>query len=189
MNNHFSEFLESVKIPCFVLARNLYFEHEYDLDAPVSRGEIIKCSQQIKEVRQLIPRPVIPEDDYKQSLFEKKIGEMKSANANYDDSPFDLAEGDPNDFEIFGESYTIVWFCPPDVEEVTGFLVNKYRNNRDLIKIWENYIDRMHIYPFYSLELTSDDFYEKICDTFEEKVSSLPDPPSKEEWDKLNDFL
>jgi hypothetical protein len=189
MNNHYSEFLESVNLPAFILVKNLWFEHENDFDAPISRGEIIRQSKEFSELKKIIPQPDLPEDDYKQSLFEKKLGELKISNAVFDDSPYDIAEGDPTDYEIFGQSYTILWMCSPDIDELTDFLVERYNQNRDLIFIWENYIDRMHIFPFYSLEMTSDDFYEEICNAFEDKVNNLKNSPSQKEWDELNDYL
>ncbi len=189
MNNIYSDYLRSITIPKFILIKNLWFEHINDLDAPITRGEIIKYAEDFDEVKMAIPHPALPEDDYKQSLFEKKLGELKKSLAVFDDSPYDISEGDPADYEIFGESYTVIWVCPPDVEEIVDYLVEKYAELRDLVAIWEYYIDRMHIYPFYSLETTSDDFYDNVCDLFEKKVNKLEEPPGDKEWDELNDYL
>ncbi|MBS0001298.1 MAG: hypothetical protein KFF73_20100 [Cyclobacteriaceae bacterium] len=189
MDKRYSEFLESVEKPCFILVKNLDFEHPSDLDSPISRGEIVGHSNNFEDLRNLIPSPGLPEDEYKLSLFEKKFGEIKSSVAQYDDSPWDISEGDPNDYEIFNESYTIIWICEQDEDSITDYLVRKYSEIKDLISIWELYLDRMHIFPYYSLDQTSEDFYEKICNFFEEKVNGHDDPPSEKEWDELNDYL
>ena len=189
MDKRYSAFLESVEKPCFILVKNLDFEHPSDLDSPISRGEIITHSENFEILKKKIPIPQLPEDDYKLSLFEKKFGELKVSVARYDDSPWDISEGDPNDYEIFNESYTIIWVCGQDEEEVTAYLVHQYMKLKDLISIWELYLDRMHIYPYYSLEQTSEDFYENICNLFEEKVNECDDPPAEAEWDELNDYL
>lgn len=189
MDTRISEFLDSLDKPCFLLIKNLDFEHPSDLDSPISRGEILAHSTIFDELKKMIPSPQLPGDDYKLSLFEKKFGEIRISVSQYDDSPWDISEGDPSDYEIFGESYTIIWISEQGEDEIADYLVEQYLKIKDLISIWEFYIDRMHIYPYYSLELTSEDFYENICNTFENRVNECGDPPSDEEWDSLNDYL
>ncbi len=189
MSKRYSEYIGSKKVPGFILIKNLMFEHQNDLDAPITRGELIGYDSHFGELKKIIPYPSVPEDDYKLSLFDKKFGELRGAKAEFDDSPFDIHEGDPTDYEIFGESYTISWICPPDPEKVSDYLVKRYGEKRNLIIIWDNYIDRMHVFPFYSLETTSDEFYENVCDLFEEKVNEISQPPSEKEWDELNEYL
>jgi hypothetical protein len=82
MDKRYSAFLESVEKPCFVLVKNLDFEHPSDLDSPISRGEIIAHSEKFEILKKKIPSPKLPEDDYKLSLFEKKFGELKSSVAD-----------------------------------------------------------------------------------------------------------
>jgi hypothetical protein len=189
MDKRYSEILESIEKPCFLLIKNLDFEHPEDLDSPISRGEIIAHSKNYDDLRNRIPDPKLPEDDYKLSLFEEKFGEANPAVARFDDSPLDITEGEPNDYEIFGESYTILWLYHYHEDSIADYLVEQYLKSKDLISIWEFYIDRLHIYPSYSLEQTSLDFYEDLCTIFEKKVSSCPNPPSDKEWDELNDYL
>ena len=189
MDKRISAFLESVEKPCFLLIKNLDFEHPSDLDSPISRGEIVAQSSNFKDLKKMIPPPRLPEDDYKLSLFEKKFGEVKASVAQFDDSPWDISEGDPNDYEIFGESYTIIWLCDLNEDGITGYLVEQYLKLKDLISMWELYFDRMHIFPYYSLEQTSEDYYESICNAFESSVNECKDPPSENEWDSLNDYL
>ena len=189
MDNRLSKFLDSLEKPCFLLIKNLDFEHPSDLDSPISRGEILSHSTDYDDLKKMIPNPQLPEDEYKLSLFEKKFGEVRISMAQYDDSPLDISEGDPSDYEIFGESYTIIWICEQKEEEIADYLVAQYLNLKDLISIWEFYIDRMHIYPYYSLDQTSEDYYENICNSFETKVNECRIPPSDEEWDSLNDYL
>jgi len=189
MDKRYSGILESAEKPCFLLIKNLDFEHPEDLDSPISRGEIIAHSNKYDDLRRMIPDPKLPEDDYKLSLFEKKFGEANVAVAQFDDSPLDISEGDPNDYEIFGESYTILWLCDHSEDSIADYLVDQYLKTRDLISIWEYYIDRLHIFPSYSLEETSVDYYENLCNEFEEKVSSCKNPPTDREWNDLNDYL
>ena len=189
MYKKYSEYLESVELPRFLLVKNLGFAHENDLDAPISRGELIDHSNNFNDLKKLIPFPKLPSDDYKLSLFEKKFGEIKANNAQFDDSPLDITDGEPNDYEIFGESYSIVWVCGNNVDSIANFLVNQYEKYKDLVLIWELFIDRIHIFPFYSLEETSDDYYENVCNSFEEKVQKIKNPPTEIEWEQLNDYL
>jgi hypothetical protein len=178
-----------VEKPCFLLIKNLDFEHPSDLDSPVSRGELLGHSTSFDELKKKIPAPQLPDEDYKLSLFEKKFGETKISLAQFDDSPWDIADGEPNDYEIFGESYTIIWVCNPNEDGIAEYLVEQYLMSRDLITIWELYIDRMHIHPYYSLDQTSEDYYENICNAFEYNVNKCKNPPSEEEWDSLNEYL
>ncbi|MBD3273123.1 hypothetical protein GF385_02115 [Candidatus Dependentiae bacterium] len=189
MSRRYSEYIGSKRIPGFILTKNLMFEHQQNLDASITRGELIGYSSHFDELKKAIPYPGVPEDDYKLSLFDKKFGALKGSKAEFDDSPLDIHEGDPSDYEIFGESYTISWICLPDPGEVSEYLVERYKEKRDLIEIWDNYIDRMHVFPFYSLETSSDQFYENVCDLFEGKVNDISQPPSEKEWDILNDYL
>ena len=189
MDKRYDEFLESLEKPCFVLVKNLDFDHPSDLDSPISRGEILGHNKDIETLRKHIPHPKLPDDDYKLSLFEKKFGELTESVAQYDDSPWDISEGEPNDYEIFNESYTIVWLCDNNENSITDFLVSQYVKLKDLISIWELYLDRMHVFPYDSLEQTSENFYENLCNLFEEKVNDCNDPPDETEWDELNDYL
>jgi len=189
MDKRISEFLESLEKPCFLLIKNLDFEHPSDLDSPISRGEILGHSSNFDELKKMIPAPTLPEDEYKLSLFEKKFGEIKAKVGQFDDSPWDISEGEPSDYEIFGESYTIIWICDQGEDGIADHLVGQYLKLKDLISIWELYIDRMHIYPYYSLEQTSEDYYESVCNAFESSVNECKNPPSEEEWDSLNDYL
>ena len=189
MDKRISEFLESIEKPCFLLVKNLDFEHPSDLDSPISRGEILSHSSNFDELKKMIPAPQLPEDEYKLSLFEKKFGEAKISLAQFDDSPWDISEGDPNDYEIFGESYTIIWICDPGETGIADYLAEQYLKLKDLISIWELYIDRMHFYPYYSLDQSSEDYYETVCNAFESCVNECQDPPSELEWDSLNEYL
>ncbi len=189
MDKKYSEYLESVELPRFLLVKNLEFDHENDLDAPISRGEIIDHSNNYDDLKKQIPLPMIPEDDYKLSLFEKKFGELNASIVQFDDSPLDISEGEPNDYEIFGASYSILWICENEADLIIEYLLKQYEKYRELIIIWEFFIDRIHVYPFYSLDEPSDDFYENVCKLFEERVQKLKNPPTEIEWNELNDYL
>ncbi len=176
-------------MPCFVLFKNLRFEHDYDIDASIARGEIIDSDTSCEKLRSAIPRPQFPDDEYKISLLDSKYGHISEDELEFDDTLFDITEGEPDDYEIFGESYTLVFICPPDEEFILKYLSNQYRKEKDLVNIWISYIDRLHIFPFYSLEVTSDKFLENISENFQSIVKELPEPPTKEEWDELIDYL
>ena len=183
------EYLSGIKLPVYVLFRNLRFEHDFDIDSPVARGELVSHHESFDKLKSMIPRPNFPDDEYKISLLDSKYGQITENELEYDDTVFDIAEGGPSDYEIFGESYTIVYFCQPDEEFLVQFLMDIYKKERDLLNIWINYFDRMHIYPFYSLEVTSDNFIESLDEQFRSAVNKLPQPPSTEEWDELNEYL
>ena len=183
------EKLNSIKLPQFILVKNIEFEHPEDLDAPLSRGEILQSGSDYDSLKAHIPIPKIPEDEYKLSLYEKKYGDASVIKPEYDDSPMDVSVGDPMDYEIFGSSYTIVWMVPPDEELIVEALINAYAKSRKLIAIYDEFIDRMHVFPFYTLETISDDFYETICSRFEVTAINLKEPTSEKDWDELYEYL
>ncbi len=186
---NFDEYLSGLKLPSFVLIKNLKFEHDYDIDAAIARGEVINYNLSFDALRSEIPKPRFPDDDYKTSLLDSKYGQVSEDELEYDDTIFDITEGEPNDYEIFGESYTIVFLSPPEKDNLLKYLRDRYSKERDLVNIWTSYIDRIHIYPFYSLDVTSDQFIEEISEDFQSLVRKLPKPPDEEEWDELNDYL
>lgn len=186
---NYHEYLSGIKLPSYILFKNLHFEHDFDIDASIARGEIVANDLSYDELYSKIPRPQFPTDEYKVSLLDEKYGQISESELEYDDTVFDIAEGDPNDYEIFGESFTIIFFAPPEEDSIVDFLVNQYQKNRDLVDIYMNYIDRLHIFPFYSLEETSDNFIENLGNRFQEKVRSLPQPPGQDEWDELKEYL
>ena len=186
---NFEQYLAGIKLPAYILFKNLKFEHDFDIDASIARGEIIETRDTYYELKEKIPKPKFPEDEYKVSLLDSKYGQINENELEYDDTIFDICEGEPSDFEIFGESYTIVLVCPPDESIILKYLVEQYKKERDLLNIWISYLDRLHIFPFYSLEITSDNFTENLSEDFQNKVKQLPLPPTEEEWDELKEYL
>jgi hypothetical protein len=183
------DFFSKLELPVFILFRNLRFEHDFDIDAPIARGEIIASGSIYEELHKKLSKPAFPVDEYKQSLLDTKYGNIAESELEYDDTIFDITEANPSDYEIFGESFTIVFFCPSDKNKIVKFLVNDFIKHRNLIDIWSKYIDRIRVFPFYSLEASSDDFYDEVTADFEETVSALEQPPSTEDWDELDDYL
>lgn len=186
---NYKDRIAGLEFPVFVLFKNLKFEHDFDFDASVSRGEIIYSDKSYQAVKNKLPKPQIPEDEYKQSLLDSKYGRIDENELFFDDTVFDITEGEPCDYEIFGESYTIVWFSPPEEDQIIRYLIDEYRKYKNLVTVWSQYIDRMHLFPFDSLEISSNDFFENITSGFEEGVKSLPQPPSEQEWMELEEYL
>ncbi len=185
----YEEYISGLKLPVYILIKNLRFEHDFDIDAPIARGEIIRSGATYQELLNTLPKPEFPVDDYKLSLLDSKYGNIAQDELEFDDSVFDIAEGDPSDFDIFSESYTIVFICPADEEFIVRFLLNEYNREHDLVNIWINCLDRIHIYPFFSLEVTSETLIDNLADKFKSGVKLLPQPPSAEEWEELKDYL
>ena len=152
---NYNEYLSGIKLPSYILFKNLRFEHDFDIDASIARGEIITSNASYDELYLKVPKPVFPEDEYKLSLLDEKYGQVTENELEFDDTVFDIAEGEPSDYEIFGESYSIIFFCPPQEDYVIQYLTEQYQQNRDLVEIYMNCIDRLHIFPFYSLEFSS----------------------------------
>jgi hypothetical protein len=186
---NYKDQLSSLKLPVFILFKNLKFEHDFDLDSPVSRGEIVFSGKTYLPTRDRMPMPCMPDDEYKMSLLDSKYGHITENELTFDDSVFDITEGEPCDYEIFGESYTIAWFCPPDENAIINYLLDEYRKNNDLVAIWSQHIDRLHLYPFDSLEISSVDFYDKVNSRIETELKSLPQPPTAQEWMDLSDYM
>lgn len=186
---NFSEYLSGTKLPRYILFRNLSFEHEFDIDASIAKGEIVASDSSYDDLCSNVPKPVFPSDEYKISLLDEKYGQITENELEYDDTVYDLAEGEPNDYEIFGESYTIIFFCPPEQDVIVDYLLKQYQKDRDLVDIYVNCIDRLHIFPFYSLEVTSDNFIDALGEKFQQKIRAIPEPPGQDEWDELKEYL
>lgn len=197
--------ISALKLPQFILFKNLILKEdsmEFNI-TNIKSGEIVAIASTPQETRLKIPNPAYPTTASKIELFEGKYGDREDVDYGFNDSPYALLDVEPEDiestldFDIFDESYTILWVCPENEKEVVNTLIEhtiKFakKNNRSIGDsigiIWGEYID--------SISMSSDnpdfdtpEFVSNIKQKYEELLSKLPDAPTKEDWDYLDEML
>lgn len=72
-----------------------------------------------------------------------------------------------------------LYFKDLTIETFLQKIIQDYRNGRDVISIWTE-IDETPFTP---------DEYTKIVDLIDEALSKEPNPPTKEDWEELEEWL
>jgi hypothetical protein len=132
------------------------------------------------------------------SDFETKVYEAPGVNNEYNIEIGAWYE-DINDKVVFGESYTIIWACPNNEDKVVDYLINivkqqrEERKNNDydwaapLWEIHEEYCDLIFITE--SNEDWSYGFVSNVSSKFDKAVDQLPNGPSKDDWDEVDERI
>ncbi|VAW49380.1 hypothetical protein MNBD_GAMMA03-2025 [hydrothermal vent metagenome] len=194
--------LQNQNLPKFILFKNLKFKKdELEFNTCfIESAEIIAITDYPKEARKSIPHAKLPQSKSKLELFNHKGEDIEDYVFN--DSPYALdvdsddIENIP-DYEIFGESYTLLWVCPIDDRKIIKTLINhtiKYAKDNDLKVsdatgyIWDEYID--------SISIATDDlmfdtagFVFNIKQEYEAQISKILDGLIQEDWDSLDEML
>lgn len=90
-------------------------------------------------------------------------------------------------------SYRSLWLCPPDEQKIIDHILknpqfNEKNERVNLILLWDCYIDEMAI-------LTEDenfdmlDFYSSLVKNLENQLNKLPNAPTKDDWEYLDEWL
>ncbi|MES2766521.1 MAG: hypothetical protein V4642_11660 [Bacteroidota bacterium] len=186
MNQKLASALEGKTLPVFALFKNLVFESAWDL--PFT--EIVDFDEIF--IGQNIDDPILRPP--KMEVSQEFLDELEEKYGNtfeeyYTTFPANLVDEFP-DKEIFGTSYTVLCIFPPDVDFTVDYIVDwadKNRNNSgeiDLYTIWNFYLEHLYFFPQFD-DIVGWDFAEKI----EEKLNKLPNPPTKSDWDYLEESL
>jgi hypothetical protein len=101
------------------------------------------------------------------------------------------------DTDIFGESYTIVWIVPPDLEAVVAALMQRVQENLQegenicaghLWRLWEDCLERASVYTRGG-KINAWKFLLDVKDALEQQLNALPHGPSASDWDNLDELL
>lgn len=200
----FEQSIHQLTLPRLILVHNLKFYSLYDQDAPIASGELLGHSEEYARLQKKIPPPPFPSSESGRQLVYEFLDVENQAEfeqkAAYNDTVYGLT-GDftPSDSELFGETYTILLLCPPDIPAIVSFLVGRIKalageeqiSFAHLQLVWEQYVDRIHIYPFNAIQrmLIINTLYEDIISEFIEKVQMLPNAPEEEDWEELDEWL
>ena len=136
-----AEILRHAQLPAFLLVRNLRADYlEINCDAPEIDGDVLGVFDSFAEAQALVPAPTVPTDPQKLILSKRRFGEIigsdprtgkqvrKLADVFFDTDPSNKLSqvgNRPSDLDIFGERYTIVWVCPPDIDVVVERLLEE----------------------------------------------------------------
>jgi hypothetical protein len=97
------------------------------------RGEFVGLTRTFDQARQLVPQPEYPEDTFRQDQFHKRFGWRHIALSDgsllkevpsfgFDDKP--ITDCRRSDRDLFGETYTVFWLCPLDIEVAVSTLID-----------------------------------------------------------------
>lgn len=165
------EQLSSVKLPKLALIKNLKFAEPFREDPVLTEGKLIDTAVTINKLREQIPSQLPdPFSDQEWELFEYKFGSREKEDAYFTDLPSDLAD-ELADRKIFGESYTILWLVPPDIDAIVKVLRKLPLAGLSPEEIWEGYLDRMIVFPPLCLDKLKEKFELGFNFTVQEKFS------------------
>ena len=136
-----AEILRHGQLPAFLLVRSLRADYlEIHYDTLEIDGEVLGLFDSFAEAQAMVPAPTVPTDPQKLVLVKRRFGEIidsdprtgkqvrRLAKVFFDTDPsnkLSLAGNRPGDLDIFGERYTIVWVCPPDIDVVVERLLEE----------------------------------------------------------------
>ncbi|MEX0967393.1 MAG: hypothetical protein WD077_09150 [Bacteroidia bacterium] len=183
-------------LPSFYLFKNLHLNEPYYVDTSIESYEWLKKGDSVEELQRQIPPPHYPEDEEKLELFRMKFGDVIPEDEDdyyFDDTPVQL-DDEVTDRDIFDDSYTILWICPPDKEtiisEILTHLKHKTRNHldpvdtRDLLEVWEDFLDRIFIYTDDSKAFGSQ-LVSEVKDELPRRINQLPNGPTDATWEEF----
>ena len=165
--------LKELQLPRLVLIKNLAFPEPYREDPEFIDGKLIDSGHTITKLRDSIPGKLpVPFDEDKWLLYEYKFGSRNLADGYFTDLPMDLAD-ELCDRRIFGESYTIIWLVPPDLESILNVLKKLPLAGFGPEQIWEWYLDRMVVFPPKCLDAVKSQFELGFNFTVQEKFTEI----------------
>ena len=137
-----------LRIPLFCVVRNIE-QPEAFIDSPFEvadlRGGLVGLAPTYEYARRLVPQPEYPEGSVQQERFHARFGwkhvqisdgtmVQQVPKFGFDDdarSAFSHQSQEiATDTELFGESYTVFWLCPPVPEVIADTLLDHVQQLR-----------------------------------------------------------
>ncbi len=131
-----------VRLPLYCVVRNIE-QSASIIDSPYDvadlRGGFVGLTPTYEYARRLVPQPAYPEGAIQQERFHARFGwkhvqisdgmiVQQVPTFGFDDNPGSVyglrSQGLAPDTELFGESYTVFWICPPDPEVIADTLLD-----------------------------------------------------------------
>ena len=136
------------RLPLHCVVRNIE-QPETFINSPYDvadlRGGFIGLASTYEYARRLVPLPEYPEGSVQQDRFHARFGwkqvpisdgtmVQQVPTFGFDDDPRSVfihrGEGLATDTDLFGESYTVFWLCPPDPEVIADTLLDHVQRLR-----------------------------------------------------------
>lgn len=196
--NILQEFLKDKDLPGWLLIHNARLEMISDGSLMVSDASQLYWSHNFDELQKQIPSAKVMATPEAKELASYRFSddELKNGTFQFNNFPMALAD-EGNDFDIFGECYTIFWVCEPELEKVCELLMKTFSNKcsgkvlpEHIRWFWNDYLDRIYFRtsgeadPF-QLATLQDDIITNIIDA----INALPEPPEEEAWNVLNEWF
>jgi hypothetical protein len=133
---------------------------------------------------------------------------------------YDLEPGaEQADREFFGQSFTILWISPADVDAAVEFLMSQVSQHMeltqrpytlpmlldaatteeasadrfgawDLLFYWRTYLDRICFFDCENRTVEElGDLYSRVCDDFADALRELPNGPTDWDWERFEELL
>lgn len=192
----FLNFLADKKLPGWAMLHNARLSYHPREGHRVSHFDEVFWSESIEELRAKIGTPVLLNNREAREMAMYRFGEeeLKAGNFRFDDMPGALTS-ESSDMEIFGESWVIFWVCPPDLDFITHYLLDKLEAEagerieaQQIKEVWDDYLHR--IFFFHKgegdmVELTL--LYDSVQDTLMEQINASEKAPAESAWEILDE--
>jgi hypothetical protein len=191
----FQRFLADYKPPGFVLLKNAQTKFLSQMGFQVNTFDTAVWSESFETLMQAIPSPRLLQNKEANELAAWRFSEQEIAQAafQFDTLPESLVS-ESCDLKIFGESYSIFWVAEPDEEWVIEAITQRFNtpNNSpieaELIqKVWNETVNRIFFLKRNETALDLHVLYEDLIEKLIERINALPNAPSPEAWDVLNE--
>ena len=191
----FQRFLSDYKPPGFVLLKNAQTKFLSQMGFQVNTFDTAIWSDSFETLMQAIPSPRLLQNKEANELAAWRFSEQEIAQAafQFDTLPESLVS-ESCDLKIFGESYSIFWVAEPDEEWVIEAITQRFNtpNNSPIEaqliqKVWNETVNRIFFMKRNETALDLHVLYEDLIEKLIERINALPNAPSPEAWDVLNE--
>jgi len=195
--NSFQTIVNDLSLPVFILMSNARIDKN---SGDIVSGEVVYSTTDFNEIYKFIPRPAYPASLIQRHYLEQKlnISNQNDFNARSDIRfNLDYYNNSP-DLLLFGKQYSLFFVCPNNLEIIHQFIADHFNvlsiNNtrkvtcKEILLFWNHAISNLFIYP---AEKQSENIklWVKVIDVITEVLKKLTYPPSKAEWEYINEVL
>lgn len=189
----FLEFLNDKALPGFALLKNARTSLVAGLGYQVSSFDEAHWSGDFDSLLQKIPKPELRSTKEAIELAGWRFSEDEIQNKQFafNTYPNGLVS-EANDFDLFGESYTIFWVALPEEEWLVETVLKMFDSSKKidgqaLKQVWEHTIDRIFFRRTEEMDVELSFFFEEVVSVIVEKINALPNAPDEHDWEALND--